>query len=109
MEQHERRRERRFSVREPALVRVSPEDLVEITAITENLSTSGVLLRSAAFIPRLSRVRVRVQLPTKAELRAIGEVVRVESSSTGGYFAVAVNCDFPFEPYSVKPREVRVI
>jgi len=109
MEQRERRRERRFLVREPALVRVSPEDLVDITAISENLSTSGVLLRSASLVPRHSRVRVRVQLPTGAELRATGEVARVESSGSGGYFAIAVKCDHPFEPFPLKRGEGRIV
>ena len=109
MEQHERRRERRFPVREPASVRLSPEDLIEITAISENLSTSGVLLRSASFVPRHSRVQVRIQLPTGAELRAVGEVVRVESSNVGEHFVIAVRCDFPFEPFSSKRGEDRII
>lgn len=109
MEQHERRRERRFLVREPALVRVSREDLVDITAISENLSTSGVLLRSASFIPRHSRINVRVQLPTGAELRAFGVVSRVESSSTGGYFSIAVKCDRPFEPFPFKRSGDRIV
>lgn len=99
MEQ-ERRRERRFLIRETALLRIRFNDSAEIPTITENLSTFGVSLRSASSVSTGSRVEVRVQLPTGAELKAIGEVVRVDSGVPNGYFLIAIRCERPFEPSS---------
>jgi len=80
------------------LLTVSPNDSVEITTVTENISTTGVLLRSTSSLAEGSRVQVRIPMPSgAAELKGSGSVVRTSPSVRGGYFLIAVACDQPFD------------
>jgi hypothetical protein len=94
----DRRQQPRFPIRELALLTVSPNDAVEITTVTENISTTGVLVRSTASLAEGSRVQVRIPMPSgAAELRGSGSVVRTSPGVRGGYFLIAVACDQPFD------------
>jgi PilZ domain len=94
----DRRQQLRFPICELALLTVSPNDSVEITTVTENISTTGVLLRSTSSLAEGSRVQVRIPMPSgAAELKGSGSVVRTSPSVRGGYFLIAVACDQPFD------------
>src|SRR5262245_48953171 len=99
MSDYERRQEQRFAVRVPAFISSSDDDSLEIAAITENLGESGVLLRSASWMPNGSRVLVRVLLPSGPQLKGRGTVVRVEPKIPSSHFVIAVACDMPFQPF----------
>jgi len=94
----DRRQQPRFPICELALLTVSPNDSVDITTVTENISTTGVLLRSTSSLALGARVQVRIPMPSgMAELRASGSVVRTNPSVLGGYFLMAIACDQPFD------------
>jgi hypothetical protein len=95
MSQEERRSERRYPVQQPASVRFVAEGPSEVTAVAENVSTRGLLLRSESPIPLHSKVEVTVSLPEGPPLKGAGEVLRVEQPPSGGAFLVAVVCDAP--------------
>jgi hypothetical protein len=97
MTQDDRRRERRLPLREPAVVRLCDENLREVSTVTENVSTGGVLLRSASLIPGGSKVEVTILLPTGAQIKGTGEVVRAEQKPAGGQVLIAVKCDVSFQ------------
>jgi hypothetical protein len=97
MLQQERRRERRFGVREPATVKVGINGSSELPATTENLSARGVLLHVESPIPEGAEVEVMLRIkltPTARSLHLIysGKAARTERRLTGK-FAVAVTCD----------------
>jgi PilZ domain len=98
MLQTERRREPRFGVRKTAAVKVSINGSLELSAITENLSAHGVLLRVESLIPEDSEVEVVLALqltPTARSLQLVykGKAVRTERQLVTGQFAVAVSSD----------------
>ena len=93
----DQRQQPRFPICELALLTVSPNE-VEITTVTENISTSGVLLRSTSSLAEGWRVQVRIPMPSgAAELKGSGSVVRTTPSVLGGYFLIAIACDQPFD------------
>jgi hypothetical protein len=61
------------------------------------MSTRGLLLRSESAIPLHSHVEVTVLVPNGFPLKGAGEVLRVDQSSEGGTFLVAVLCNAPLE------------
>ena len=95
MLQEERRSERRYAVHQPAVLRI--DRVGEIRTVTENVSNRGVLLRSALDIPAGSKVEINLLLPVGSQVKAVGEVLRVEQPSKDGPFLVAVRCDVPWE------------
>jgi hypothetical protein len=99
MEQPERRRSRRFPLRQPASFRVPGEDAREISATTQNVSKDGVLLLSDSAIPVGSRADLVLILESRLErsirLTGSGRVERVEQDS-GGQYAIAFSCEQPF-------------
>jgi hypothetical protein len=112
---HSPQRTERRSPRYPLhlLVSVKVADQ-EICARSENISLSGILLSSESLIPQGSPVALQVgvgQIPTPLFLTACGRVLRVQSRASGN-FAVAIECDRPFEivkraPYlSLGPQTV---
>jgi|SRR5271168_1593177 len=96
--QQERRRSRRFDLRQTAVVRPSDGISLELTALTENASLYGVLLRAPAAIAEASPVEVELCLCRDGmqgvQLRGTGRVVRSDAKLTGG-FAIAVAFDQP--------------
>lgn len=92
------RQQPRFPICELALVTFSPNDSSEIATITENISTTGVLLRSTSSLAQGSRVQVRIPMPSgAAELKGSGSVIRTSQREPSGYFLIAVACDQPFD------------
>lgn len=91
------RRDLRYPLHLPVLVRLADQ---EIHAQSENISLSGILLSSELSIPEGSDVELAVgvaRLPDYGMLlMARGKVRRLEARASGA-FAMAVECDHPFE------------
>ena len=103
---HSSQRTERHSTRYPLhlLVSVKLADH-EICARSENISLRGILLSSESSIPPGSAVALQVgigQIPTPLFLTACGRVVRVQPRALGD-FAIAIECDRPFEIMKQKP------
>jgi hypothetical protein len=105
-EQAPRRRDIRYPVRLPVIVRLAA---AEIAARSENLSLAGILLSSDSLIPEGSTVDLAVEVGRMSErdvfLTARGTVLRVQPH-TSGKFAVAVACDHPFRITQANPGTV---
>jgi PilZ domain len=97
MDEKDRRTGRRYYLQQPAFVRLQDGHGSEVEAITENVSTHGLLLRCKAPIALRSKVKVILRFPSCIPLEATGEVLRVEDSVAGGAFLVAVGCQTPLE------------
>jgi hypothetical protein len=93
----ERRKSRRFELRQTAVVRPS-DSTSNLAAETENASLHGVLLRAPAALADASPVEVELRLSRDGmqgvQLRGTGRVVRSEAKLTGG-FGIAVAFDQP--------------
>lgn len=86
---------RRYYMQHPAFVRLQDGNGSEVEAITDNVSTHGLLLRCKAPIARGLKVKVIMRFPGGLPLEAIGEVLRVEQPVAGGAFLIAVGCQTP--------------
>jgi PilZ domain len=95
------RRHRRFSVRYPVQVKLSPGDaLPGIHAVSNNISIGGVLLETDSPLPQHCDVSFVMTVPEHRVVGPIqiageGEVVRVEPHRSGSGFAIAVRCKRP--------------
>jgi hypothetical protein len=98
--QKERRKSRRFALKQPATLRhsVVPHDAIshELNGETENASLHGVLVRAPSAIADASEVEVELHLRKVGRqsvlLRGAGRVVRSELKLTGEFgIAVAFN------------------
>ena len=97
------RKYRRFNMRYPVRFRLQSEGVeTEIETTSENVSIGGLLVRSAAEIPLGTPVRFTIRLHSRGAIRpkclylvGDGEVVRVQSSTNDGTFAIAVACKVP--------------
>lgn len=91
------RRSVRYHLHLPVSVKLANR---EIHARSENISLTGILLSSAFLIPVGSTVDLTVgvvQVPGYGRpLAAHGKVLRVQPQASGN-FAVAIECDRPFE------------
>jgi hypothetical protein len=92
--------ESRKSVRYPLHVPVTLKvGNARISARSENISKTGILLSSDFLILKGSAVNLIVHftrsLETGASLTARGKVLRVQPTLAGG-FTMAVGCDVPF-------------
>jgi len=96
----ERRSQHRYPVKQPASVRLQGENGREVAAVTQNVSTRGLLLRCEEAIPLRSKIEVTVRLPVGLPLEGSGEVLRVQQSSAGAAFLVAIECEAPLERFS---------
>jgi hypothetical protein len=106
----ELRRDPRFLVREAAVISYRDRLSAAIVAVTENLSTRGVLLRSVELIPEGSKVDITIKIPTGAHLKAAGVVTRTSQKVADGPFLIAVACDVVFDvggAQQVSPRIVK--
>ena len=97
MSLEERRSERRYPLRQPASVRLRGENERDIAAVTENVSTRGVLLRSDSEIRPGSKIEITLLVPNVPPLKGAGEVLRMAQQAAGGIFLMAVRCDHPFQ------------
>jgi hypothetical protein len=95
---HPERRSVRYHLHLPVSVTLANK---EMHARSVNISLTGILLTSAFLIPVGSTVELKVglvQMPdTGRPLAARGRVLRVQPQESGN-FAVAIECDRPFEP-----------
>jgi hypothetical protein len=96
MTQEERRSERRFPLRQPASLRFVENNISDLTAITENVSAHGALLRCDKEIPLGAKTEITLLLPEGPPLKGSGEIVRAERSLEGGPYLVAMRCNLPF-------------
>jgi hypothetical protein len=91
------RRTLRYPLHLPVSVKLGNE---EIHARSENISVDGILLSSEFVIPEGSPVELAVgvaHLPDHGMLlTAKGKVLRIQPKASGN-FAVAIECDHPFE------------
>ena len=94
-----RRRERRYDLRLPVSVSLHSDIPGEIMAVSENISSHGILLSSEAAIPEGTSIELMVALwrPSpwgNTHLTAAGRVLRLERRGSGS-FAVAASILFP--------------
>lgn len=92
--------ESRNSVRYPLHVPVTLKlGNARVSARSENISKTGILLSSDFLILKGSSVELTVHftrsLETGPSLTARGKVLRVQPTLSGG-FAMAIGCDVPF-------------
>lgn len=91
------RRNIRYPLHLPVAVKLGRE---EMHTQSENISLNGILLSSAFLIPAGSTVELAVgvaQVPSPGILlKARGKVLRVQPRASGN-FAVAIECEGPFE------------
>jgi hypothetical protein len=96
------RRFRRFDLSYPVHVKFATGDsMVEVDAVSRNVSLGGLFLDSAAPIPHGSRVEFTITLggaiPRLIILGGTGAVVRVEKSDDANSFGIAVACAQPIQ------------
>lgn len=93
----EHRKERRFSIQRPALLKVRGESgWLDVHGIAENVGETGLLFVGESEIPLGAEVEVTITLPHQVRALASGKVLRVERRSGGKKIAVAVECSYPF-------------
>jgi PilZ domain len=89
----------RFPIHFPVYVQFGGNDIVrKIEALTENVSTGGILLQSLEPIPRNSEVEFVISIRNtlmSLRLKSTGRVVRREEHSSGIGFWIAIQCDRP--------------
>ena len=99
MHQAERRRSRRFPLRNAASIRLLDGPSGVISGTTENVSKDGVLVRADSAVPVGSYAELVLTLGSRAErsvrLSGVCKVIRVEPNFKGDAFAVALSCEHP--------------
>lgn len=95
--QQPERRNPRFPLHLPVSVKLAHK---EIYGRSENISIRGILLSSQFQIPEGSAVEVKVGVAHMPDhtmlLAARGKVLRLQPKASGN-FAIAIECDRPFE------------
>lgn len=96
------RRFRRFDLSYPVHVKfASGDSMVEVDAVSRNVSLGGLFLDSMSAIPRGSQVEFTITLggaiPRLIILGGTGEVVRVEKRQEANSFGIAVACAQPMQ------------
>jgi len=95
------RKFQRFNLSYPVRVKFpSRYSVVEVDAVSRNISIGGLLLESTCLIPHRSPVEFTITLTGLPISRLIklggaGEVVRLESGTAEGRFGIAVACAEP--------------
>ncbi len=99
------RKHRRFSLQYPVRLKIySADSIVELEAISRNISIGGLLLETSLMIPQNAAVSFRMIVRTPQAARPIqfvgeGKVVRVDARVTEKpaekMFAIAVECARP--------------
>ena len=97
MSREERRSEHRYPIRQPAFVKFQAGEWGEVETVAQNVSASGLLLRSETLIPIRSKIKVTLRFPNARPLEGAGEVLRVEQAPAGGAFLIAVRCEAPWD------------
>ena len=99
MNELERRRSPRFALQESVILNYKNGEAVEVSALTENASLRGALVRTEIFIPVGRKVEVTILLkqeswPITTRLHGTGRVVRVEEKGPAE-FLIAIGYDEP--------------
>jgi hypothetical protein len=95
------RKHRRFSLQYPVRLKVHAADsMVELDAVSRNISIGGLLLETSSMIPQHTPVSFIVTVWSDQVVRPIqfvgeGEVVRVDAKAAEEVFAIAVECSRP--------------
>lgn len=100
MHEPERRRSRRFPLRQPAYVRPLQQEQEYFSGVTENVSKDGVLMLAEKLLPVGMRSELVLVLESRLErsirLSGVGEVVRADEAAPQGKYAIAFRCDQAF-------------
>jgi PilZ domain len=95
------RKHRRFSLQYPVRLKVhSADSMVELDAVSRNISIGGLLLETSSMIPQHTPVSFIVTVRSALVVRPIqfvgeGKVVRVDAKAAEEGFAIAVECKRP--------------
>jgi PilZ domain len=95
------RKHRRFSLQYPVRVKVhSADSMIELDAVSRNISIGGLLLETSSMIPQHTPVSFIMTVRSAQVVRPIqfvgeGEVVRVDVKAAEQVFAIAVECKRP--------------
>lgn len=102
MHEPERRKSRRFPLKQPAFVRPLEGDtsFESISGTTQNVSKDGVLMLADTPLPVGARTELVLVLESRLErsirLSGICHVLRVEEATSGGKYAMAFSCEHAF-------------
>ncbi len=100
MHEPERRKSRRFPLRQPVSVRPLEGQEEILSGVTQNVSKDGVLLLAEKMLPVGMRGELVLVLESRLErsirLSGTGEVRRVEELAPQGKYAIAFSCDQAF-------------
>lgn len=97
----QQRKHRRFSLQYPVRLKVhSAELMVELDAVSRNISIGGLLLETSCMIPQHTPVSFVMtvrsdQVPRPIQFAGEGKVVRVDAEAAEEVFAIAVECKRP--------------
>jgi hypothetical protein len=100
----QQRKHRRFSLQYPVRLKVhsaeSAEWMVELDAVSRNISIGGLLLETSCMIPQHTPVSFVMtirsdQVPRPIQFVGEGKVVRVDAEAAEEVFAIAVECERP--------------
>jgi hypothetical protein len=99
-EPEERRKSRRFPLKQPVYVRPLEGGEDVFSGVTQNVSKDGVLLLAEKMLPLGLRTELVLVLESRLErsIRLSGtcEVRRVDEAASEGKYAIAFSCDQPF-------------
>ena len=96
------RRFRRYNLEFPVFLTFSAEEQRrELAAISQNVSTGGLLLRASHQVALHTRVNLTMKVKGRPHgrplhLEAEGEVVRVERLGLESGYAIAIECEHPW-------------
>jgi len=100
MHEPERRRSRRFPLKQLAYMRPLEGEQETLSGVTQNVSKDGVLLLAEKCLPLGLRTELVLVLESRLErsirLNGTCEVRRVEQTAPEGKYAIAFSCDQPF-------------
>ncbi|HSB76580.1 MAG TPA: PilZ domain-containing protein [Terriglobales bacterium] len=100
MHEPERRKSRRFPLRQPAYVRPLEGEGEQLAAMTQNVSKDGVLLLAEKMLPVGMKGELVLVLESRLErsirLSGTGEVRRVDELTPQGKYAIAFSCEQAF-------------
>ncbi len=100
MHEPERRKSRRFPLKQPAYVRPLQGENEKLSGVTQNVSKDGVLMLAEKMLPVGLRGELVLVLESRLErsirLSGIGEVARVDELVPEGKYAIAFRCDQAF-------------
>ena|SRR5271157_4568235 len=101
MVDRQERKYRRFELECPVLVRYqAARSSIEVQAISQNMSTGGLLVKSPSLIPERTPVTFIISVQGELAVQPIylageGEIVRIEKYHDNETFAIAVECRVP--------------